>query len=480
MSTVNPPSPPEEGPSALRAFLRRHPALREVVVDFWRSGRYAWHQPGASATSLLRLVQPARRLIQAPLEVAVDLPTLRDSLHLRSELEQRGLEVVEGGHTLYIPPQPGLTELADEFAWLFPPGTGLKILRDLRAPNRSHYLRPDVSSTVRRRLIGTPLHQIAAANFLFHSGIGPECRDVVELRAGRTTLTAFALEHVEGREATPSELAAFRIRLAALMDRSSLRLALRDWETHDDFSPPNANGNLLVRDGSMAYVDFQNFYLADTFAWTRDVLDRYADAFHFGDRRLFRSRLLYQSIPGLRKGAKRDTQRRWVRLRAALARAGVDPRNRMVLDVGCNSAMMLLEALANGAAWVVGWDAPEVAEGSRELLASLGATRYTIIGETMTPSTDLVASIPERLHDKLGGSVVFYLAVHQHLGVLESLREIDWEALVFEGHQDDAPEDVHRLVAPLLADGARVADDYPLADGKSSSRRVLVLVRRPR
>src|SRR2546423_1321061 len=70
--------------------------------------------------------------------------------------------------------------------------------------------------------------------------------------------------------------------------------------------------------------------------------------------RLGGRRFPYQSVPGAGGGGRPDTVRRWRRVSQELRRAGLSVEGRLVLDVGCNSGMMLAEALDAGAAWGLG------------------------------------------------------------------------------------------------------------------------------
>jgi hypothetical protein len=214
----------------------------------------------------------------------------------------------------------------------------------------------------------------------------------------------------------------------------------------------------------------------------RRVLDRDArDRLHFGREHLLRGgRYLYQSVPGAGESGRRDTRRRWLRIDRELRRAGIGVEDRLVLDVGCNSGMMLAEALEAGAAWGLGWDLPEIAGIGRRLLAALGFTRFTLVDASLDGDYRLGQDVPAHLAARLDGSIVLYLAVRHHVGFVGDLGELPWAALVYEGSELETTEELEQTLAPLRATcDFEIATAFDHRDGEGRSRPLAVLVRQP-
>jgi hypothetical protein len=406
------------------------------------------------------------------------LPSQADAASLCNALRERGLAVLEGGHAIYVPPQSGLDALAPEARAFYGEGVGFKILRDLRGPHEARYLRADATSSgLRNMLIGKPVDQITPANYLAWADLGPRVVDLCEWVCGDTRLTVFAVEHVEGRPPHEDEIHLFRERLASLIG-NGFEVATPGWKCHKDFTPPDCNGNLIVtRDRALRYVDFQNFYYPDRQAWPGRIAEKATGTLHFGGARLFRERLLYQSIPGVSSSGKRQMQTRWTLFTERLDRLGIRCQGRLVLDVGCNSGMIVHAALSEGALFGLGWDRPPIAEIASELLTSLGATRFSITGASLSSEYPLTADISARLKPHLPNAVIFYLAMHQHVGVIEAVVKMPWKALVHEGHQGETMEEFLKVSEGFTRSGARIADQFWVADGDSQPRPGAILLR---
>jgi hypothetical protein len=424
--------------------------------------------------------RPAVRLRkQAVLEWSLPLSDVATAAEqLVASLRERGMVVQEGSHALYLPPQDALERFAPKMVRSYPANSGFKVLRDLRPPEQASYLSDGAIARWRRHLIGTPLAQLITANYLYSLGLGPRVWDVCRWELGRVTCTVFVVEHVMGAAPTAAQHRTFLNQLRETCQRTPLEVLLPKWADHSDFAYPNCNGNLIVSEATKApqYVDFQNFLLHPVSAWMEDVVRKRRDIFHFGNGRLFRGRrYLYQSMPGA--SGKRSTETRWDFLAPELARHGLSVERRLVLDVGCNAGMMLYSALTSGAAWAIGWDRPQVIPSTRELLLALGASRFHLIGAELSPQYSLEKDIPHYLRPALNGSVVLYLSVHQHIGLLQSLRQIPWRLLVYEGHQNETLHDASTALAPLLTECVRQILAITLADGDSGPRPLILLQR---
>lgn len=411
------------------------------------------------------------------------LPPVAHSRDLAGWLQERGVEIREGGHTIYIPPQPGLVDVLGEAARSYPAGSGFKILRDPRPPHEAHYLTPHGGrplSTLRRNLVGLPREQVVTANHLYVRGLGPRVWDVCSLRAGPDSYTAFIVDHITGSPTTPEEWGRFRDRLDEVVAEDQLAVTIPDWRSNGDFGSPDCRGNLIATSPLRAplYVDFQNFRLRDQRDWQREVARKGRAGLHFGRTRVGRGgAYLYQSIPTLGASGKRNSSKRWQLISKLLADAGLAIRGRLVLDVGCNAGMMLHSALADGAFWGLGWDLPEVIERAEPILLSLGTSRFHLIGANLASEYPLEGDVRPELTPRLEESVIFYLSVVNHVGVMHSLSRLPWRAMLFEGHQGESLETTLTHVSHLTARGVRIAARTSVGDGDSSERPLLLLVR---
>jgi hypothetical protein len=417
---------------------------------------------------------------QHPLTWHVPLPALEDPRDLVQYLRDYDLPVREGRNTIYLPPGERLAGLVEAQQGTYPASAGFKILKRFGSPAETNYLVRQSRLRARARLIGTPMDQLVTANYLHALGLGPRVWDVACWMTGDAAYTVFVVDHVDGRAPTPDEYAGFLADLRGVIARTQLRIVLPGWKTSSDFLLPDCNRNLVITEDARRsqYIDFQNFCLTDRSAWTREVLAAATSDFHFGRGRLLRgSRYLYQSVPGTRTTGKRDVSARSRWLAAALGDAGLGLHQRVVLDVGCNSGMMLQAALAAGARWGLGWDRPAVVRHAEPLLLSLGASRFHLYGAELHPSYRLEDDIPSRLRPALEEAIVLYLSVRQHVGLLDSLRRIPWRALVYEGHQGESLDALPGLLGPLLRDGVGCVSTSLAADGDSAPRPLALLVR---
>jgi hypothetical protein len=466
----------------LKARLRPYPqyaVVRSVYKALARNGSFLRHvaREGLSTRFLL---PSAGRNAGAPQAVLTwPLPPIGDAANLVAWLRRSGISFHEGRNTVYLPPQPRLTGLLPH-GDTYPSTAGFKILKRLGAPADNQYLVERSKLRVRSRLIGSPLDQLRTANYMHALGIGPRVWDVACWRSNASAYTAFVVDHVDGTPPTREQCLAFVERLTHLLARTHLRIALPDWPTSGDFTCPGCNKNLLVSEstGRPQYVDFQNFCLSRRAAWTDEIVSSSKGVLHFGDGRPLRgARYLYQSVPGVSTAGKRDTSARWQWVTRALQTAGLDLQGRVVLDVGCNSGMMLHGALAAGAKWGVGWDRAAIVHRAYELLLSLGASRFDLYGADLHTDYALEDDVPVRLRPALGESVILYLSVRQHVGLLQSLGRISWRAMIYEGHQGEDPARVPAVLAPLLRDGVRCMSTALVADGDSLPRPIALLLR---
>jgi hypothetical protein len=395
------------------------------------------------------------------------IPDLGTSPAIVAHLRQSGLRVQEGGNAFYLPPQPGLASMLGGIVDRYPRGSGFKILRDFRDLREAHYLHPERQSRLRRRLIGTPHHQLMTANYLHRLGLGPRVWDVCLLRAGGLPMPTFVVQHVEGRAPDADECAAFLRRLRAALSATELRISVPNWERNKDFRCPSCNHNLL-RDagGGLSYIDFQNFTVRNPARiLPTTIRDR---------KRPWRLRP-WSEAPA----TGHDAARRAGMIRSLLREHGLELANRLVLDIGCREGAMLHQALGAGAWWALGWDQPRPALRAQDIAMTLGFTRLEITPADLNEEYDVKASVPDWLCRYLDESVVLVRAARPPREIPHSLVDLPWRALVYEGLHGESLADARDDLQAFLTRSARLAAAGPRRDPGAGAAPLLLIVREP-
>jgi O-antigen/teichoic acid export membrane protein len=465
-----------------KSVLRYNQAAYKMAEVLYENGLYLPHiiRQGLWRTATGLRLPHARVERQTAMVWDVGLPPCQEAGELIDWLRARGIEVHEGGHTIYLPPQEQLRHLIPSVVAFYPPTAGFKILKDFRCPSQARYLRLNYRHVpLLTNMIGTPGEQLLTANYLYFHKIGPRIWDLTCWRTQDKNYTVFVLDHVEGVEPTVDQCHEFLSLLKKVLATSYLRVLIPQWEENMDFMPPRCNGNLVYSQAlrSLQYVDFQNFGLTKRNGWSREILADDKVLLHFGNGAPSRRAGLNHSTVSSGTTAHRNTDHCWPRLLSGLHDAGVDLHGRLVLDLGCDAGTILRHSLAEGAAWGIGWDQPAVVNRSRELLLSLGLTRFSLISVEMNSTYSLQDDIPVHLHDRLSQSVIFCLSVRQNVGFLNSIRDMPWRALVYEGHEGESLESAQAFLKPSLAGRLQIASAFDAANENARSRPVVILTR---
>jgi hypothetical protein len=463
--------------SILKSHLRRYSRARYLYAN-------AVYFSYALREGLWRnLVRFSRRSDYSGSQEVIswDVPfsQMEDPGELGRWLQAQGIHFEEGHNTIYLPPQEKLRDLVPAVVEFYPPNTGFKILKDFRPPEEANYLSGN-HLFVRAKLAGKPQDQLVTANYMYSLGLGPRVWDVCCWKGGSRSYTVFAVDHVIGEAPTSGQCMEFVERLRKITQDSYLRILIPDWEQNPEFQYPDCNQNLVQNEGGYPqYIDFQNFRITHSSAWSKDIIAQAKDVFHFGGGRPLRTvRYLYQSIPGTPNAGKRNTSKRWAFIRRQLSEAGLEIRGRLAIDIGCNAGMILHSALMAGAMWGLGWDRPSIVRYAESLLFSLGSSRFHLMGAELDPMYPLEQDIAPHLHTSLREAVVFYLAVREHLGLLHSLQRIPWRILVYEGHQRENLEEVLTLLRSLLNSDIDCITSAYISDGDCGVRPFAILLRR--
>src|SRR5262245_21951450 len=341
----------------VKAYLRYHETaykVVEVIYDNILVLRHIiqngfWGVTGFHNGSLRRAPNQAAITWNAPFP-RCDCPG-----ELIAWLRARGLEVREGGHTFYIPPQDRLRDIIPSIISFYPPGTGFKVLKDFRHPARARYLYNHRKTLIiLKRLLGSTQDRLIAGNLMYSFGIGPRIWDLTCWKAEGKTYSVFVVDHVSGECPTNQQYVSFLDQLKRLNVSTQLRILIPNWEENIDFSAPHCNKNLIYSNklGRVQYIDFQNFGLSNPNAWSRRIISN-------ANRRLINSNgqnggdesaaSRDQFTAGMRQPGDKNTARRWSFITNAFRKSSISLTGRVVLDIRCNSGATLHSSLVAGA-----------------------------------------------------------------------------------------------------------------------------------
>jgi len=278
---------------------------------------------------------------------------------------------------------------------------------------------------------------ILIANLLHARQCGPKLYDLVHVDARNQRYSIFVIEGDDLRKANAQESIEGRARLSELEEEGLIGFASRYREFAS--SETGTDRSFVVdREGNVGFVAFEDIELKDYESYLNAVATDAIECSHFGDRSLLRGgHYLYQSIPGVRLPARRNTERRMATICRLMESIGATFENQLVLDIGCNIGMMMAEYLRLGVGWCHGWDRIDVAPHAEQLLRALGCTRFSMTGCDIAQSASLADDLPEFVKPRLDGCIISYLAVRKNLGFLECLGQIPWSLMIYEGHEEE-------------------------------------------
>jgi hypothetical protein len=310
---------------------------------------------------------------------------------------------------------------------------------------------------------------LQTASVLHQRDLGPRVYDGWSIPSDPPCV-AFAMEgEPEGLDAQARQQAISS--LEQLIDSNVLRARATDWPAPANFGSVH---------GDAHYIGFEQLEVVDPVKQLSQLVDDgVRSELHFGrEARAGGGRYLYQSIPAVGAPGRRDSNRRWRRISGMLQSTGSTVEDRLVLDVGCSAGMMLASALSEGAAWCLGWDMPLVARRTNQILLSLGCTRFDVFGRELPQDYALSSDVPDRLRPKMDGCVLFYLAVRHHIGILDEVKHLPWDTLVYEGGEtetvDTLPEALRDLSSATDFE-ISLAEDF--RDGEGAPRPLAILRR---
>lgn len=409
----------------------------------------------------------------------VALPAFGSPTELVSWCAARDIVVHEGAHTIYLPPQEALRTIIPQVVDFYPRGSGFKVLRDFRSPDRSSYLFKEIGcNPIHTRLVGMPQDLLIPANYLHALGLGPRVWDLAHWKGSGNSYTVFVVEHVSGPAPAKVQSEAFLNTLDHLNRTSPLRILVPSWKHHMDFNPPSCNENLrlVAGKGKPYYVDFQNFTLRNPADWSKEVKARVEAAHRCVTGQQCGADELCYALKALETHADNRSDRNWHFARQILSEASLDFNGRFVLDIGCNSARPLSAALSAGALWGVAWNRADVLSHVRNLLFSMGISRFQVMPANLHSGHRLIADVAPNLHSWLAESVAFYRP-SSATSTVAPLTTIPWRALVYEGRETDSVESIVSLLRRKVSRELQVLGSLPGGNAGPGGLPVVILLR---
>ncbi|HUK89694.1 MAG TPA: hypothetical protein VLZ81_04775 [Blastocatellia bacterium] len=321
---------------------------------------------------------------------------------------------------------------------------------------------------------GEGSHAVLAANLLYSHQLGPRVYDVVNAGSDKV----FVVSGKDLKPASTEQRAEGWRRLSLLQSEGLIKFRRSDGDAATD-CPLDPNCALVDRSGNFNYVGFDDIVLKDYEGYLKGVASSAIGSSHFGDRSLLRGgHYLYQSIPGVRLPARRDTKERIATITRLMESVGASFEGALVLDIGCNIGMMMAEYGRLGVRWQHGWDRMDVAPHAERLLLALGCTSFSMTGRDISKSAALQGDLPEFIRPALDGCIISYLAVRKNLGFLDCLGSIPWSLMIYEGHEEETEQDFQRYLLDLqrlVKVSVKAIDRYQ--DGDCGERIIAMIVR---
>lgn len=470
---------------AIVRLIKKFPRLIAAFFVIDRECRMALHMLFTHIPSIIvRRHFRKRDLVQPkPLAWRIGLGIGCDHRNLVAFIKERGLEFAEGSHSLYLPPQENLKQCLGDMVALYPKTAGFKILKRIDRAEDCKYVfeRAQSSSWFEEKATGSATDYVRTACLLNLLDLGPELFDymlIVDTIDGGI-LKCFVVEHMPAIP-TSDDYNNFMDRLVPYVERQVINIIAPTGLHHKDFNPPDCSGNLRKTniDSEAYYIDAQQVAFSSPFEIAQEMVAKASQSLHFGNTiGLFRKRkYLYQDIPGLTCTGKRDTVKRWEKISDMLTASHLEVANRIVIDVCCNSGMMLLHALSDGASWGIGWDRPEIASVAVKIHKGLGNYRLTFRGALLSDDYPILPDIPDHLTNRLDGCIILYLAAWRHVGFLKDIRNIPFSAVIFEGHEADSDNSVETILTKASAAwNCETSRLSAIRDGDCRSRPLAIL-----
>ena len=400
-------------------------------------------------------------------------------IHSLEALCKEGHGFKEGGHTYYFEPNVVLKLPIKAIFKYIPNNAGIKILKRQGAIDVP-FPAPDKTCVSHALLAPSHKDLLLVHGIFFNLKMGPRLYDLLEIEFQNGDVhVAYVLEHIDGAIAIQKDCEEFIQKLQQL--ESSHLIKLINWNGYGDmdFCCPDCNGNLLYdkKSQSLKYVDLQNFSLADYTTYLKKIALEALEASHFGQKSyLMGGEYLYQEIPGLNLPAKRSPAERFHVFKKLLTNANLTLQNKFIIDVGCNIGLMGAQYLKEGAAWLHGFDMPEVVPYTEKVLLSIGCTRFSLSGLLLGPEVSLLEHFPLEIRNSLQSCVISYLAIRGHISWVKELAQIPWDFMLYEGHQEEDEQMSHQFINELShIKACEIISEGWISDANSTPRYIAII-----
>jgi hypothetical protein len=391
--------------------------------------------------------------VQSPQNFELNCEPLVTTDALLKYLKTSGALYREGGHVVYLPPESFRNGIFSDIAMNYPADAGIKIVKNTGGVDQSDYLARTVKgdSKIQVGLVHSHRHLSLVANLFYLKHVGPRLYDLINLKSRETAWAAYVIQDVANTVPTTEQCERGLHKLREMDNSRLIRVILPEGFNDEEFHCPDCSGNAFIDDGgNFRYIDFQNFRLVEYGSFLQDLVANAAEQTHFGDTFFLRGkRYLYQSVPAVKLPAKRDIENRTKTLTKLFQEANVSVAGKLVLDIGCNTGMMMAQYLKLGGRWCHGWDRPVVVPHTERMLLALGCTRFSVTGTDLTAERSLLSDLPNHVKSAIEGCAISYLAVRGHLNWLNDLAHIPWRFLIYEGHEGERADELGRYVDEL-------------------------------
>ncbi len=395
----------------------------------------------------------------------------KDIESIKDKLKKSHIQFQEGEFAVYISNQNDIEKISPGLASYYPYSFGVKLIKSqiISSDGTPFYCGTDASKTATptiMRAVGSVNDKRVISNILSEHHVAPRVYDIVKFRSSDHDIFAMIVEHIDGEVVVGNQGENFINNLYSIAQEEEIKLL--GGKGSGDFTPPNFGNNIIANSSGMYYVDIQNFKLTNIDSASSNLSKMINKDTHFGASNLLRSdKYSYQSVPELNIKGKRDSNYRIHLIDQLLHKNKIDLAKCHVLDVGCNLGLFLTYSLYRGANWAVGLDMPDVATTARKYMYKKGFSTFDILGVDLKSD-----SVLDHLPCK-DFKFIFYMSIEGHIGFPKWLDDINFEYILYEGHEGENIEGITKKIISSRLD-IKILDELKSQDGDSRSRPMLL------
>jgi hypothetical protein len=387
------------------------------------------------ASSLGRTPAWQKRLpLQAPRRFALPGVDLKNYDELVDYLNSRAVDYRCAGHTLYLPPEAASTSAFAAIMSQYPADAGLKITKNtggVDGPYLFGGVRNRKISVMYNRVTYDRARLVLVANLLFSKQLSSRLYDLIEIVCGQQVWTAYVVRHLAGQVPTEAECKAGIDRIKQLEQQGLLKVSLSQGYDDEDFSCPTCNNNAFMDDGKFCYIDFQSFLLINYQHYLKQVK---VSAYEAAGRGAGNTSGDTPNSPQAGASTSWEEEPEFTATRRLLQQAGIEARDRVVMELGCGAGANIAGYLKLGAAWCHGWAGAAVTEQTERLLLALGCTRFSL--SQWRRDRALEEQWPEFLTPMLEGCIFSVSSDCSISDIKEEIREVPWAYIILQDNTD--------------------------------------------